>query len=412
MGVYSDNRVFGSFVEAPEPDLSYNGVEGMNRIMAEMVQDDLILFENIIVNDIQQAYCQRAINEGYAEYEYKLISLQEAAAGGIFAKIGAFLKKIWAKISGWFKNFFSRFAYMMADNKSLVSKYKKRIDSKGRLLDDMEYKWCERNNESYKKDLLTDHSKAEDAKNKIISKFLNGDYEVKTHFSVDNDGNSAPDDDVLKRFIESLEEDKDATIADIYNAYIGSGVEAGMDKASLSKVIHEFFFNEEQEEKNFLSRRSEIEKTLSDSNKTINNLKKQETTINKYFTKEIDELHKLESKWNGSSGKAIDNLVNIGTGEGQEKKYNDLSKNSRYVSNYASKCANAVSKYYSLLQTCVVDLLNQQVEAEKFYIKQCRRVYTQALNYNSKSSKNEATLFEAIGEAAEFEIDMLLSEAR
>ena len=153
MGVYSNNRFafnegYGSFVEDVEPDLSYFGQAGADRILAEAAQNDLKMFDAIIANDFQEAYLTRAMNEG-ADCADQIVALQEASASGIFGRLKEFLKKIWAKIKGLIESFLTKIrGAVTSDNKKLVDKFKKQIVSNSSKLSKMKFKWSKPTNKA------------------------------------------------------------------------------------------------------------------------------------------------------------------------------------------------------------------------------------------------------------------------
>lgn len=119
MGVYSSNRCqsIGNIqVEAAE---GYHGEVGVQLAMIEGYQNDLALFDGVMMNDFKEA---GMINEGATVEE--VITVQEGALGGFLEKIKEFFIKLWEKIKGIFQSFMAKFdSVVMKDSKAFHDKY-------------------------------------------------------------------------------------------------------------------------------------------------------------------------------------------------------------------------------------------------------------------------------------------------
>ncbi len=422
MGVYSNSRFFNeSFIDAPEPDLSYRGTSGANRIISEMVENDMAFFDAIIVNDIQEAYLTNAVNEGATDLLPQITAIQEATGGGIFSKIGEFLKNIWKKISGLIMSFVNKVTgSLTSDNKKLVKKFEKQINSKEDVIKKMEFKWSDvkKDNSFPFKEPIMNNGKADygDEKNKLWEMV---DDVLTLHY--DNDKNKGGVISQLASNTEALMRKVEDTNFNyhVYTNYIENN--APINSSELAKACHDYWFKEEETKRNaFHQYSSEIKSVLNNSKQQISDLEKNKRSIDDWFKKEIKECEKI-AKESGVKDtdmsyahKRMDTgeITGTYTGDTAKSRLNDnekkftvdgVEKNRGQVIN---KAANTLKNYYSKLQTCVTELLNQQMSAVQFYIKQCRRVWIQAASY---SANHESALVDAIGESADLETDQLFA---
>lgn len=414
MGVYSNSRFFNeSTVTEPEADMSYYGTRGANRIIAEMVQNDMAFFEGVIVNDIQEAYLMRAVNEGKTEYEPQLMALQEAANGGIFKKIKEFLNNIWKKIKGLIETFIRKISSSLTvDNEKLVKKYADVVNKKknNNAYKNMDFKFCDPNNTEFHATLLTEKGdKIAADENKLIEA-------TKSAITVERGWN-----DIFrtleletKRFKDMMEDSNFEH--NIYAVYMKD--DAPADSSELANAVHKFFFKDEETKRGEFNKYEDlIKKELLNSKKAVENIKKHKTSIDTWFNKTISTYEELGKKFDKDkpTGKVIERDRRLlHSDEDITDKYdltsNDQDSNGDYKPSKAaiiSKAAGTLQQYYSKLQTCIIGLINAYMREVQFEIKQCRRVWLQAVNFNPK---HESTWIEAIGEAADAETDLLFAE--
>ena len=415
MGVFNTDRFFSensyNTIQTPEPDMGYCGAGAANRILTEMVQNDQDFFGYIIRNDIQQAYVENAMNMNGTTDELvgKLSALQEAAAGGIFAKIKEFFIFLWRKIKGFFVGLYKKIKNaIIPDNKKLIDKYKEAIDKNAEALKKMKFKWCEVKGNGgkleYKKKINPDSNEYGDEKRKLY-RYCEDELTYVKH----NRETSKTFDDGVNDLNNKVNNEK--FFSDVYGEYIS---DAPSKPNELANACHKYFFDEEKEKDGeFAKYKSEILDCLTNSENLIKDLKDSEKTLDEYFKKEIAEADKIDktySKLKTDSDVKTSSADNYDSGNGdyfvgrgEKKSSEDLVKNNVHVS--IAKAANAIKSYTSKLQTCIIGLLNQQVAAVQFQTKQCRRVWTQAGTFSPKAEN--AFMTEAIGEAADFDTDQL-----
>lgn len=409
MGVYSSGRLaftegYASEVEIPEPNTSYYGHDGANRILAEAAVNDLAMFEAIIGNDIQQAYVENAINEG-AELGTELEALQEAAAGGIFSRLKDFLKKIWEKITGLIMSFIRKVqGAVTTDNKKLVDKFKKAITTNGTKLKKMKFKWSKPLHPDFTYGAGKGVTPA-DIKSTAAAK-------VETVFGaaadLSKDEVSQGKAKIVKGYNDlNADLDKDDWEDEQLTHYIGSTT-----VAEFATDAHKFFFDDEDTvDGEFSSIQLDVMGTLTGSKDKLKGLEDNKKKIDDYFKKAIREVEQFTDR----AAKAVGDDKSTKTWT--QKKGNvpmtatgTVQDNGVEITNAVAmtRAGAAVQRFYSMYQSVITKVLNAQMAAVSFHIKQCRRVWTQAAAFVERPVKEDALLFDAIGEAADFETDQLI----
>lgn len=421
MGVYSNNRFafnegYGSFVEDVEPDLSYFGQAGADRILAEAAQNDLKMFDAIIANDFQEAYLTKAMNEG-ADYADQIVALQEASASGIFGRLKEFLKKIWAKIKGLIESFLTKIrGAVTSDNKKLVDKFKKQITSNSSKLSKMKFKWSKPTGKEMDYSEAIYKTKAEDKVIYIMGVNSFDAMSANTHHTLQVAADRCYE---LEKEIGDEDYD-DKQLSEL------SGI-SNTSVADFTKDAHEFFFEDEDEEDGtFGSLMTSIMSMLINSKDFIKSLEKAQQNIDKYFREQIKRAQKMEDVALKAVGREKDSDYKIGTikadgTKGGGDKINNAGNGGAAVGkilNYngseitaamlMAKIGSNLQQYFSHLQTNITKCANADMAACQFHIKQCRRVWIQAASFAVKPVKEDAMLFDAIGESADFETDQLI----
>lgn len=415
MGVFSTNRVLTegyNTIKTPEPDMSYCGADAANRILTEMVREDQAFFESIIRNDIQQAFIENAMSKGETGLEDQLYALQEAAASGIFEKIKKFFIMLWEKVKGFFVGIYKKIKNaIIPDNKKLIEKYKEAVDKNTEALKKMKFKWCDVKGNGgkieYKKAIDPEDNDFSKEKDKLYG--YCADKEELTYYATNNQTKQKFDD-----AIESLNKnvnDTERFYSIIYSQYIDG---APANPGELAAACHKFFFADETEKNGeFGKYKSDIIDCLTNADSLLTGIKDAEKKLDAYFKAEIAECDKIDKTYSNLTKDS-----DVKTSSANKYKGGNTNPNStrarsaeelvnNNVHTAIAKAANAVKGYTTKLQTCIIGLLNQQVSAIQFHTKQCRRVWTQAGTFSGKSE--DAILFDAIGEAADFDTDQLFA---
>lgn len=396
MGVYSDARFLTEsvLVEAPEANLSYSVTDGANKIIVEMVQNDLKFFEAIITNDIQQAYVENAIKNGETALQEKLDMLQESVASNIWDKIVSFLKGLWAKVKGFFINIGKKIQSIFADNKKFVGIYKSKVNENKGNLGSMKYKYSKRTNSSYKVALVPEEAVIARENEEQLYKDIKGTINF-NHSSIES----------INTKINSLKEsldDKDKFAKQVYSRFIGTY------EGNINQAMHDYFFEKEQEMTGIDAQLIKyIEDHLSASNDTLKLNKEVTQKIDKWFSGKIKECNDIKNAWNKNKGERTVKIGNSVTSYDDGKGSDEKDKNVN-VSVLVSRAASMLQRLYSAQQTCFITLANGTVAANMFDFKQMRRIYAKAASYSAK--KEDAMLIDAVEEAADFEFDMLLND--
>lgn len=420
MGVFSTNRVLTEgydTIKTPEPDMSYCGADAANRILTEMVREDQAFFESIIRNDIEQAFIENAMSKGETDLEDKLYALQEATATGIFGKIKEFFVWLWKKIKGFFVGIYNKIKKVITpDNKKLIEKYKAKIDNKSAGdYKQMKFKWCDVKGKdgklTYQIPIDPETNSFSSEKDKLY-KYCE-DKEELTYYAANNQTG--------KDFVAAVEalntrvNDTETFYFNTYSSYITSHW-APKNPSDLANACHKYFFAEETEKVgDFEKYKADILNCLTNSDALIDDITKSEKTLDSYFKKEIAECDKINSVYNSLSKdstfktQSATKHMNGNDILTKQRTADELTKDGENgsVATTIAKAANAIKNYTTKLQTCIIGLLNQQVAAIQFHTKQCRRVWTQAGSFSGKSE--DTILFDAIGEAADFDTDQLFA---
>ena len=283
-----------------------------------------------------------AVQEG-VEY------VNEASLGGFFDKIKEFLKKAWEKITGIIKSFMTKFiAMFIRDNGELVKKYEKEVRNKENY-NKMKYKWVQYNEGELSKvgssleKYAVDPMTSENALENSVSEKDRKALDEGTYLEgmlSEILGTSTTEADFDKDFFEKVAEDAET--------------EEGLSGARIDEII-------------------DILKNAKAAKKDMDDMK---SKIDKYFKKSlsaIDSAKKtVEGKLHGTAKDAV------------------------------TKKANYLYKKVSVEQKGINILLRCTMSVVKAELAQARRVFVQAAAY--RPVKEDAILFDAIGECAEFDI--------
>lgn len=105
---------------------------GMQSILVESMEEQFRLEDAVMMCE------QVALTLGYKGDESGAENLNEGMVGDYFTKFIELVKKLWAKIKGWFGNLFKSIEVSTRDINKMVDKYKKELESKS--FADYEYK--------------------------------------------------------------------------------------------------------------------------------------------------------------------------------------------------------------------------------------------------------------------------------
>lgn len=372
MGMFSQNRTMLSEDFEVQANESYVGAAGAYRAMTEGYQNSYAVFESCIGLDFMEA---AVVNEAGDISEFEIV--QEGFAGDFFNKIKEFLTKLIEKIKGIVKSFIAKVTGTFCrDGKKLVDKYKADVLKKD--LSKMKYKWQKVNNDV--PDIkTTELSKIyKDALGAISTEDVSGYLDT-----VEKAGTMNPD-----KFIAEKEklDDNSAMEKDLGSMCTSGG--GSCELSEFSKEFHDYLYQDEEECEGFGSdgaNLSEIMLDLSTGKKAISDIEKSQKTHEKdvkEYIKKVDtaqkQLMKLVPDKNGSD----------------KRKTNITAINNRL--NIAMTAANQISTVTTKYFACLLD-------EKKKYLARCKKVFTQAAAYRTKSANESALFVEAAGEVAEYE---------
>ena len=377
-----ENSYFGSEIDVPVAE-GYNDSTGAIRALIDSVTEETKLFEHMIGCDFKEAY---AMHNPDMVTESEMEVIQEAAGSGIFSKIKEFFLKCWEKIKAIFKSFWDMIrAVFTRNNKELVSKFKKQVISKD--LSRMKYKICRPASSPKYADKAVVFCTLYDLGEDLI--FVAGASNKKGFDSKD---------------IDTL---SNKTKTDICEEICKDAL-GGISYDEFSKEFHEDLFEDEEEFEGLSSTElTAIIETLSNGDKSLKELKKIETGINKWYsktTKMLDKQHielkdiKDVNSYNTSEYKDKYN-VNKGTDKKGNTDYEGYGKDISKMNRYLYTCATAINDIQNKCISCLID-------ATKFAIKEARRVFIAAVRFNPKLVKESNELMEHVCEASDIEFDM------
>jgi len=330
---------------------NYFGEFGSFQMVVEGCQNDQAVFDAVISQDFAEV---AAMHENM-EFE----AVTEAGVSSFVDKIKEFVKKAWAKIKGLLKSFVDKFTgIIIRDNKKFVEKYKKQVLQKTNL-HKMKYKWAEPADRSF---------------NIEVDKRLAAAVAVIDSTKTDVFKDSETELDSVMKEVSSSD-----FMEKLYAKTVGEG--SSITASEFSKQMHEKAFAEEKEVEGLKdSDLNHIMSILTESSTILKNVKSYEKKVDEAFSKALKDTDKLKA----------------------DLKFKD--EESSKADRLTMKRCNVYYKLMSAQQTVANKTSAGLIDACKFHIKQCRRVFQQAVTFN-KSVNEEAELLQAVGEAAEFEIE-------
>lgn len=443
MAVFSQYNTNGFSGDSIGLDESYTGADGLYRIMEESEINKHSIFEHVIGCDFVEA----ATNNGMM-LESELEAINEASGSGIFGKVIEFFKKLGEKIKGIIQNIIDRLtAVFTKDGKSLVNKFKKKINeklNKGEYSDEhFKYKWCKVKSgtgvldidalgagNSAVADAILSAKVPSNAENKLYrgknirevfgdpadatydkNDYTSGDgYVGRNTSAADNTAlaRASADQDFNKSNEKKLKTHREKKLEKFntdekerdYRTPIGtddlkdykdailSQFVANTDSASFAKDIDEAIFDDEDEKEGFTASDYQLCTNILTDTKTLNKLEKEKRQVDK----QINEIVKQARKW--------------------QKEMDKLSRGSNYsrAAGLARAMSTSVISMGNVCTACSTMVYAAYTAAVKKNIKQARAVFVKAATYTKKKSANEAALYEAYAEVSDYEVDQMLPE--
>ena len=427
MGVYSQYNISsGSKVAANE---AYEGAIGAYQMIEESEINSYTIFESIIGRDFAEtmnAYDESVITES------EMMAINEQSSEGIWAKVVAFVKKVWEKIKGILNSIKTKIqSVFIRDGKELYNKYKKIINNKvnNGKLSDFKFKWKDLQDSNVSgtsitgetfgiklKDLLSKSEMvyemqynlktAKTIKNKIEmndtkdfyvrqrakGKNTGGAFDSKDGIKYSNKGediasiNDTSEDKGMKNIRPYTSDETTDMLEEALGVLCGSST--SVSAKEFAKEFHDNIFKDEEEKDNISKYIGEIETTLQNTKliKGIEDAEKESDRSFKASKKEAEDIQKQMQKAN--SDKATQST---------------FAAASNRLAGRTTTCLNLISKASGML-------FSAATSCTKEYIKQCRSVWIKAAAYNQKKAPyEEATLLEAMGDVSDYEVDEMFS---
>ena len=404
MGMFSMNRtLLGSDINVIANE-SYAGVGGAYRAMCDGYQNSYAIFEECINLDFMDA---AVVQEGYSSSEFMVI--QENFVTDFFNKIKEFILKLIEKVKGIVKSFIDRVVgTFTSDGKELVSKYKAQILKKD--LSKMKYKFAKPTGKkievndgltllenSFKEILLLveDKSRLDRLTQSTQSSASNGNSNMYSYKEKDEEGKEKSTQWISDSTLERFKKDLDDHVS-LEKAF-GKAIDTtSCEMSEFSKEAKEYMFEDE-------------EKETDDADKLVNNL----IITLQSASQELKDINNNEKNTNKTLKETIRNIEHA-----QKAVLNkipgksDEEKASREWNTFVNSVLNMASRITTEMSTYLTKAFAVEIEMHKFHFAQTKRVWVQMAAYRPKAVKEDATLIEALGEAAEYEAyrDMYVAE--
>lgn len=138
--IFDANRTsLGSSIPMAE---GYDGTVGVAQALIESARNDYAMFRAMLDADARELSLRKS---GYVA-ESEILALQEATGGSIWKKIADLFKKLIAKIKSIFANFLAKFRGLYMKDKELVKKYGSQVIRKSNI-NNLEVKWRKTKND-------------------------------------------------------------------------------------------------------------------------------------------------------------------------------------------------------------------------------------------------------------------------
>lgn len=331
-------------------DCSY----GAALALVESARNDYAMFRAMLDVDAREIQIQRE-SAGYVT-EGQIVALAEAATGGIWNKIKELFQKLAAKIKTIFNTFMSKIRSLYTSDKQMVKKYEKELYRKTHL-GNLQVKWV-KYKPNYTSDALDTSHKYE------LDKF---------------DGWNDDADERMKYFLldgispDDFNSDMDDKFADGGEA----STEDLKDVGGIRAVCN-FLSSYEKDLRELERKTKDLVKTADNLAKDADKKAKEKIDAARGLTKKTGETLSADDQANNAKIDAVDD---------------------------ANKSFDMATAYQDVVLKATQWVLN----TKKTEYKQYKAAFMKAIAADDK--KLESTLLEAVGEAAEQEVDSVIDRA-
>lgn len=360
-------------------DCSY----GCALALVESARNDYKMFRAMLDIDARELQIQRE-SSGYVA-ESQVMVLTESAISGIWNKIKELFKKLAEKLKAIFHTFMSKINGLYMSDKKLVSKYSKELYRKSNL-GNLEVKWIK-----FDKDFRT---KGYTLKNKItLSSSASDDY---TSFTHDKRENNATKD--TKAIFKDWQEDAD----DRHDHYCPEGVSYDSFDSDMDDKLANGGEPDTEELKDIGGIRAIIQ-FMDGRSKDLRELNKNTNDVIKWIDKLVKEADKQA---NDTAQKGSKIKVGADKPNSQDKYNQDDVDKSDVDIKFANQAHDMAVAYQDVLTKAV----NWTLNADKKDYAQHKAAFMKAIAANNDKLA-EATYLDAVAEAAEQEVEDVISSA-
>ena len=355
--IFDNNSTALGSMDIPVAE-GYDFQTGTAKMLIESARNDYAMFKAMLAVDSKEAQIRNE-SAGYV-MEGELMSLSEAAAGGIWQKILALFKKLLAKIKSIFGNFIARLTGLFAKDKTLVRKYKKQIYAKGSALDKMEIKFSKVNHDPTSTVVPTVAKRIED---------------IATFYEEDDD---AMQEKYLKDFFP--------------------GSDSPSDKAEYAQALHEYYFEDETTDKlkEFNLSGAQLVSWLDGYDKKLSDIKKNQKKLEDDVARKIKEAEKMVNLTiKNTDGSKDSNTTSVALTPDDQNKAVDTA-------NHTYQSALVYQELTAFTNKCLLDEI-------AFDYKQHKAAFMKAVTVNPDKLKESSIYADAVAEAAADNVDDVIS---
>ena len=351
--IFDANRTsLGSSIPMAE---GYDGTVGVAQALIESARNDYAMFRAMLDADARELSLRKS---GYVA-ESEILALQEATGGSIWKKIAELFNKLIAKIKGIFANFLAKFRGLYMKDKQLVKTYGDQIIRKSNI-GKMEIKW--RKTKTNIKDLITKLDPSAQV-NSLVG-------------SVTVDKWNEDTDERWKKVTQANDE-------------IGKECsDAAEVKEALEDKIWEDDSPDKYEFKDIFSGARDLVVTFDGFGKLISDYEKS-------VKKTTSELDKKLKEYNKKADEAA-------------KKYREDKSDEKKD---ASDEANKTYDMAVVVNNVMLTVYDFYIEAAKEMYKQTKAVFMKAVTVNNDKLAESSIYAQAVAEAAEQEVEDVISGA-
>ena len=351
--IFDANRTsLGSSIPMAE---GYDGTVGVAQALIESARNDYAMFRAMLDADARELSLRKS---GYVA-ESEILALQEATGGSIWKKIAELFNKLIAKIKGIFANFLAKFRGLYMKDKQLVKTYGDQIIRKSNI-GKMEIKW--RKTKTNIKDLITKLDPSAQV-NSLVG-------------SVTVDKWNEDTDERWKKVTQANDE-------------IGKECsDAAEVKEALEDKIWEDDSPDKYEFKDIFSGARDLVVTFDGFGKLISDYEKS-------VKKTTSELDKKVKEYNKKADEAA-------------KKYREDKSDEKKD---ASDEANKTYDMAVVVNNVMLTVYDFYIEAAKEMYKQTKAVFMKAVTVNNDKLAESSIYAQAVAEAAEQEVEDVISGA-